>query len=87
MSEQEKRIHGSFVIRCVKEGGYTMTGYGQYVWAEDEEHDLVSNDTLPESLQCIDYYEAHHLCRYPRNELAIAIDHGDFIIVSRQFPD
>ncbi len=84
-AEQISQIKGSFVIRCVKSGGYTMTAYGQYAWAEDEEKDLM-DATLPATLKAGDYHTARNMCRDPARELAQAITAGDFVVVSERFP-
>ena len=35
--EQITEIKGQWWIKCVKAGGHTLSGYGQKVFAEDEE--------------------------------------------------
>jgi len=84
--EQIAKLKGSFIIKCVKAGGYTMTGYGGYSWAENEQQNLV-DDALPDTLRAGDYWTARNMCRDPARELAQRIEAGDFIVVEEQQPD
>jgi len=84
--EQIALMKGSFVIKCVKAGGYTMNGYGGYAWAEDEQQDLV-DAALPDTLRAGDYWTARNMCRDPALELAQQISAGDFVVVEERQPD
>jgi len=86
--EEIARIRGSFVIKCVKAGGYTMTGHGQYEWSEGEERDLLDPDEeLPVTLRAGDFWTARTMCADPSIELAQCIAAGDFEVVSEVTPD
>jgi len=84
--EQEARLRGAFIIRCVKPGGYTMDGYAQYTWTTNEQQDLLG-DGLPTTLRAADYHTARTMCLDPARELAQAIVAGDFIIIEQRPPD
>lgn len=84
--EQLAALKGELRIKCVKPGGYTMTNYGGYAWAEDEEQNLV-DEALPATLRAGDYWTARNMCKDPALELAQRIVAGDFVIVSEKQPD
>ena len=85
-SEQIAALKGALVVKCVKSGGYTMSGYGGYSWDEGEEQDLL-DDTLPEALRASDYWTARNMCHDPALELAQRIAAGDFEVVLERKPD
>ncbi len=68
---------GSYTICCVKAGGHTLTGYGQYAFSEGEEINLLSLDTPP-SLRCGGFGIATNVCTNPALEIAQLINSGDF---------
>lgn len=84
--DQWELIRGDVRVQCVKTGGYTMTAYGQYVWAQDEVRSLF-DDTLPASLRVEDYSTAHNMVVDPGYELAQRIAYGDFVLVEDRLPD
>lgn len=84
--EELSRLKGSFVIKCVKVGGLTLSAYGQKAWTEGEELDLL-DDGVPDSLRAADYWTAENMCTDPSLEIAQAVLAGDFEIVLRRRPD
>lgn len=85
-SEQIIILKGEFRIKCIKVGGYTMQGYGNYIWVENEEQNLL-DELLPSTLRAGDYNTACNMCKDPARELAQRIVAGDFIIISEKKPD
>lgn len=84
--EQIAALRGAFVVKCVKAGGHTLSGYGGYTWAEGEEQDLL-DDALPDTLRAADFWTASNMCRDSALELAQLIAAGDFEIVLERKPD
>lgn len=76
---------GVFKIKCVKVGGHTLTGYGQYAFAENEEIDLLS-DTAPGTIRCASLGIAKNICSNLHLELAQLILAGYFQIIETQEP-
>lgn len=76
---------GIFVIKCVKAGGHTLTGYGQHAFTEDEELDLLAQAT-PETIRCSSWVIAQNVCSNPSLEIAQLIIAGDFQITAMRKP-
>jgi len=74
---------GEFTIRCLKEGGHILTGYGQYVFAEGDEVNLLSPSTPP-TLRCGSFGIAENVCANPALEIAQLITAGDFEVVIKR---
>jgi len=70
---------GTYKIKCVKVGGYTLTGYGQYAFAENEEIDLLAQ-TTPTTLRAGNHHTANAMCKDTTYEIAQLITAGDFVI-------
>ena len=85
-SEQQVRLRGTYFVRCVKAGGYTMEKFGQYVWSEGEEMDLLDPST-PENLRAADFWIARNMCEDSGLELAQRIAAGDFVVGPILQPD
>jgi hypothetical protein len=76
---------GIFRIKCVKTGGHTLTGYGAYAFAENEELDLLGS-SVPATLRCLEWSIAQNMCSNPNLEIAQLITAGDFMIVESRKP-
>ena len=77
---------GEVKLKCVKVGGYTMTNYGAYMWAQDEERSLFDG-ALPVALRADEYGTARNMIVDPARELTQRIAAGDFIIVEDRHPN
>lgn len=80
------KIRGDIVIKCIKTGGYTMTNYGQYAWAQDEEKSLF-DPALPDTIRTADYSTAKRMVTDTNYELAQQVVAGNFEITSDVPPD
>jgi len=70
---------GTYKIKCVKVGGHTLTGYGQYAFSENEEIDLLAQSTPP-TLRAGTHHTAKAMCEDTTYEIAQLIAAGDFIV-------
>lgn len=76
---------GTYRIRCVKVGGVTLTHYGQYVFAQDDEIDLLDQG-LPATIRCGDWQTADNVCRDVGFEIAQRIVAGEFVVTEKSRP-
>ena len=77
---EDDLARGMYVIRCVKDGGLTLTEYGQYEFGDEEDVNLL-NPEVPETLRANDYWVAHVMCTDTGFELAQRISAGELEIV------
>lgn len=77
---------GVYKIKCIHQGGYVLSGYGQYAFEEGEEIDLM-NQSLPETIRCSSWSTADNICKDMGFEIAQLIAIGDFIITEKKSPN
>lgn len=77
---------GVYKIKCVKQGGYTLKNYGQKVFAEGEEIDLLDAN-IPETLRAGSWQTANDMCTDTGFELAQLIAAGYFVVTEKERPD
>lgn len=77
---------GTYKIKCVCQGGYILNGYGQYIFKEGEEIDLM-DQSLPETIRCSNWSTADSICKDVGFEIAQLIIAGNFIITEKRPPN
>ena len=77
---------GIYKIKCIKPGGVTLTNYGHFVFAQNEEIDLLDL-ALPRAIYCANWPTAENMCKDKGFELAQRIAAGEFIITETRKPE
>ncbi len=82
-ADQIRRFIGEVKIKCVKTGGVTMTNYGAYIFAENDELDLLDPATA-DQIRAPNYACAHTMITDPACELTVRIAAGEFVILTHK---
>lgn len=75
---------GSFVVKCIKTGGDTLSLYG-FSATEGQEVDLLS-DSTPASIRAASFAGATNMCD-PSFELGQKINLGQWVVVRSRHPN
>lgn len=90
-----KRLKGTLTVKNVSGSPLTLTNYGAYSFAVDEELDLL-DDAVPSTLQAADYSTAQNMVglasvgkapKHTAYELAQLVDAGSLSITSDIKPE
>lgn len=78
---------GSHVVKCVKVGGLTLTGFGGYAFIQDQQVDLM-DENLDARIRAYPNYEtAVNMTTDTGFEFAQHVAAGDIVVVSTRKPD
>ena len=86
MPETPTIDRGVYKIKCVKDGGITLTNYGQYEFDKNDEIDLLDPE-LPDTIKCLDWHTADNMCLDTGFEIAQRIAAGEFTVTEKRMPD
>ena len=78
---------GSHVVKCVKVGGLTLNGFGQYAFAEDEQVDLMDENLDARIRAYPNYATALNMTTDTGFEFAQHVAAGDIVVVSTRQPN
>ena len=84
---QKRQIRGEVRIKCVKVGGITLADYGNYVFAENDELDLLDEAVTPVQILASTYSAAHTMVTDPACELTQRIAAGEVVVLVHKVGD